>query len=111
VEFSDDPEFAVRDAIARKHGFPDGAAFDAREPPRHDDDHAHPRHRTLTFPHPPPELRISVLRCVCSDCVARLQRAEPATGIRILSAIQTRWRSTRHRDRVSVSGAVSVHPS
>jgi PPOX class probable F420-dependent enzyme len=28
VELTDDPEFAIRDAIARKHGFPDGAAFD-----------------------------------------------------------------------------------
>ena len=27
MERSDDPEFAVRDAIPRKHGVPDGVAF------------------------------------------------------------------------------------
>jgi hypothetical protein len=33
VELADDPEFVIRDAIARKHGFPDGGAFD--EPGSH----------------------------------------------------------------------------
>jgi len=33
VELTDDPDFAIRDAIARKHGLPDGSAFD--EPGSH----------------------------------------------------------------------------
>jgi hypothetical protein len=33
VDLTDDPDFAIRDAIARNHGVPDGSAFD--EPGSH----------------------------------------------------------------------------
>jgi hypothetical protein len=28
LDVADDPEFALRDAVVRKHGHPDGSAFD-----------------------------------------------------------------------------------
>ena len=34
VAVEDDPSCAVRDAVARKHGYPDGAAFDGPDPQR-----------------------------------------------------------------------------
>jgi PPOX class probable F420-dependent enzyme len=34
VTVDDDPTCATRDAVARKHGFPDGAAFDGPDPRR-----------------------------------------------------------------------------